>query len=434
MMEPNIPDSPYPRVVILGGGFAGLSLAKTLRNDPFQIVLIDKSNYHTFQPLLYQIAIGGLEPDSVVIPYWKIFENHPNLVFRMAEVLSVNTTSKEVYTDIGIIPYDYLVVATGAKTNFFRLQATVENAMPLKSVPQALDLRSLIFQNFEKAVRTINHDEFESLIDIVIVGGGPTGVEMAGALAELRQHVLPNNFKELDFRRMDIYLIESGSRLLRGMSEYASEKALQSLQSMNVKVLLNTSVRDYNGRLVQLSHGKQILSSTLIWAAGVQGNIPAGIDKRLIVRGNRLSVDEYLQVPDTPDVFAMGDIAAIVSGEQHQPHAMIAPVAIQQGKLVAHNLIRLKKQKPLRPFIYKDRGVMATVGRHHAVVDLPFFRFSGVTAWMVWLMVHLMALVGYRNKLVVFLNWAFSYISYDYSLHLIIKPYERTTQPVAAVA
>ncbi|MEK6481513.1 NAD(P)/FAD-dependent oxidoreductase [Catalinimonas sp. 4WD22] len=433
-MEPNIPDSPYPRIVILGGGFAGLSLAKTLRNDPFQIVLIDKNNYHTFQPLLYQVAIGGLEPDSVAIPYRKIFEGYSNLTFRMAEVLSVNTTSKEVYTDIGVIPYDYLVVATGAKTNFFHLQSTAENAMPLKSVPQALDLRSLFFQNFEKAVRTTNHDEFESLIDIVIVGGGPTGVEMAGAIAELRQHVLPNDFKELDFRRMDIYLVESGSRILGSMSAHASEKARQSLQTMDVKVLLNTGVTDYDGRLVRLSNGQQILSGTLVWAAGVQGNIPQGLDGGLICRGNRLTVDEYLRVSNTTDVFAVGDVAAVVSGEQNQPHAMIAPVALQQGKLLAHNLRCLRKQKPLRPFLYKDRGAMATVGRHHAVVDLPFFRFSGITAWLVWLMVHLMALVGYRNKLVVFLNWAFSYISYDYSLHLIIKPFERIKKPVAAVA
>lgn len=431
-MKLNIPDTPYPRIVILGGGFAGLSMAKTLRNEPFQMVLIDRNNYHTFQPLLYQVAIGGLEAESIAVPYRKIFEGYPNLIFRMAEVTSVRTATKEISTDLGELSYDYLVVATGAKTNFFGSQTTAENAMPLKSVPQALHLRSLFSQNLEKAVRTTDHDEFESLVDMVIVGGGPTGVEMAGALAELRSHVLPTDFKELDLGRMDIYLVESGPRLLGGMSESASESALKSLQATGVRVLLNTQVTNYDGRHVQLSDGPPILSGTLVWAAGVQGDIPEGIDKRLIVRGNRLKVDQYLRIADTPDVFAVGDVAAVVSEEQPQPHAMVAPVAMQQGKLLAHNLIRLRKKKPLRPFVYKDQGTMATIGRHRAVVDLPFLRFHGVIAWVVWLIVHLMALVGFRNKLVVFLNWAVSYLSYDYGFHLIIKPFKRDHEQGAA--
>lgn len=426
MMKMKIPVSADPRIVILGGGFGGLNLAKGLRNKPFQVVLIDKHNYHTFQPLLYQVATGGLEPDSIATGYRNIFEKSPNIFFRMAETFEIEPNVKKVHTSIGTISYDFLVIATGAKTNFFGMEEVEQNAMAMKSLPQALDLRSLFQQNLEKAVNLEYGDEQESLMDIVVVGGGPTGVETAGALAELKRHVFPDEFGELDFKIMDIHLIESSPRLLGTMSEKASEKTKKYLEELGVRVSLNTGLVAYDGKVAKLTNGEEIPTKSLIWTAGVKGNPIHGVPTELLVRGNRIKVDEFFQVPDLDGVFAIGDVAAMHRKGKQESQPMVAPAAVQQGQFLAAHFVRLVAKKPLREFIYKDKGSMATIGRNKAVVDLGPLRFQGVFAWFVWTFVHLMYLVGFRNRLVVFVNWAWNYISYDKGIQLIIRPFQKT--------
>ena len=424
-MKMRIPESPNPRIVILGGGFAGLNLAKELRHKPFQVVLVDKNNYHTFQPLLYQVATGGLEPDSIGTAYRNIFEKSPNIIFRMAETHEIDTQRKRVRTSIGNLQYDYLVVATGAKTNFFGMDEVEQQSMAMKSLPQALDLRSLFMQNLEKAVNLEYGLEQESLMDIVVVGGGPTGVETVGALAELKRHVFPDEFGELDFKIMDIHLIESGPRLLGVMSEKASEKTKKYLEELGVQVSLNTSLISYDGKVARFNNGQEIPTKSLIWTAGVKGNPVPGIPPELIVKGNRIKVDEFLRVPGLEDVFAIGDVAAMHYHGKLDPQPMVAPAAIQHGQYLAEVFMRIHQNKPLRIFEYMDKGYMATIGRNKAVVDLGKFRFQGVFAWFVWMFVHLMYLVGFRNRLVVFVNWAWKYLSYDKGIQLIIRPFQK---------
>lgn len=431
MMKIKIPDTSQARVVILGGGFAGLNLAKGLRDKPFQVVLIDQHNYHTFQPLLYQVATGGLEADSIATGYRNIFEKSPNIFFRMAETYEIEPELKEVRTSIGSISYDYLVIATGAKTNFFGMEEVEQNAMAMKSLPQSLDLRSLFQQNLEKAVNLEYGDEQESLMDIVVVGGGPTGVETAGALAELKRHVFPDEFGELDFRIMDIHLIESGPRLLGTMSEKASEKTKKYLEELGVRVSLNTGLTAYDGKVARLTSGEEIPTKSLIWTAGVKGNPVKGVPAELLVRGNRIKVDEFLRVPGMKEVFAIGDVAAMHRNDKMASQPMVAPAAIQHGQFLADLFMRKHKNKPLRVFEYVDKGSMATIGRNKAVVDLGPLRFQGVFAWFVWMFVHLMYLVGFRNRLVVFVNWAWNYLSYDKGIQLIIRPFQRAPKEQA---
>lgn len=424
IMSVAIDETQLPRIVIIGGGFGGLELIKILRKAPVQIVLIDKHNYHGFQPLFYQVATGGLEPDSVATPFRKIFEGQKNFIFRMARVVSVNTEKKIIRTTIGNVSYDYLVLATGSKTNFFGLDGVDEKAMPLKTIPQALDLRSLILQNFEKALQVDDIDDRKSRMNIVVVGGGPTGVEVSGALAELKRHVLPNDYPELDIRQMRIYLIETTSRLLTGMSEKAGIKSKKFLEELGVEVWLGVSVKSYDGLKVQLSNGKLILSRSLIWSAGVLGNTIAGLEKA-VGKQNRLMVDDNNQVIGYENVFAIGDLAAMITEKNKSPHPMVAPVAVQQGNLLGKNIIRSLKGKTLKPFLYKDKGTMATVGRNRAVVDLHKIRIQGFIAWFIWMFVHIMQLVSFRNRLVVFINWMWNYFSYDRAVRLIIRPFIR---------
>ncbi|MCG3168083.1 MAG: NADH dehydrogenase-like protein [Bacteroidia bacterium] len=422
----NIPETKFPRVVIVGGGFGGLSLASSLKGVPLQVVLLDRNNYHTFQPLLYQVASSGLEPDSIAFPIRKIFRNQENLVFRMTEVQEIISEKKILVTSIGELKYDYLVLATGSQTGFFGLKNVEQQSMAMKTIPQALDLRSLILQNFEKAMLSTDVREIEKLLNFVVVGGGPTGVELAGSLAEMKIHVLPADYPGLDASKMQIHLLEAGSRLLPAFSEVSSASTLNFLTDLGVKTLLNTAVKDYDGSTVKVNTGNDLLSSTVIWAAGVEGAPVKGIEGEALLRNKRLSVDEFNRVKGYTSIFAVGDVANMTNDERFpNGHPMVAQPAIQQGELLAKNLKNMLSDKPMKAFQYKDLGSMATVGRNKAVVELPFMKMQGILAWLVWMFVHLMALVGWRNRAVTLVNWMWSYFNYDRGVRLIIRPFKK---------
>lgn len=422
----NIPELDLKRVVIIGGGFAGLNLAKKLNKKAYQVVLLDKNNYHTFQPLLYQVATSGLEPDSIGYPIRKTFKASKNFHFRWVEVTKVDTHKKLIHTSSGELYYDILVIATGAVTNFFNMSDVAQKAIPMKSLVESLDLRSKILQNFEQALYENDLKEQERLMNFVIVGGGPTGVELAGALAELKKHVLANDYPDLDIRRMNIHLIEAAPRVLAPMSESASKKAHAFLKKLGVNVWTNMQVKHYNGKLVTTNSHKTFNCETLIWAAGVKGDPLNGIDATNI-KNNRIVVNEFNAINGLQDVYAIGDIALQASESNPKGYPMLGSVAMQQGVYLAKNLNGLLKNKSMKPFKYLDKGTMATVGRNLAVVDLPKFKFQGFFAWFVWMFVHLMLLVGFRNKLVVFINWAWSYIRFDKGTRLIVRPFKKTT-------
>jgi NADH dehydrogenase len=422
----NIPKTSYPRVVIIGGGFAGISLAKQLGKQEVQAVLMDKHNYHTFQPLLYQVSTGGLEPDSIAYPIRKIIKDYPNFYFRMATVETIDTQHQCVHTDIGELAYDHLVIATGSTTNFFGNTEIEKHSMVMKTVPQSLNLRSLILENFEQAILTTDLEERNALMNFVIVGAGPTGVELAGALAEIKKGILPKDYPDLDIRKMTINLIQSSDRILPAMSEKASEKAEDYLQGLGVEVWKNLRVTNYDGDIVTTNDDVIFKSATVIWSAGVKGATIPGLDgKELITRGNRILVNQFNQVKGFENVYALGDIACMQSEEYPYGHPMMAQPAIQQGKHLGKNLIRLINEKEMKPFSYHDKGSMATVGRNKAVVDLPKFKFQGVFAWFVWMFVHLFFLIGFRNRMVVFINWVYNYIRFDREARLIIRPYKK---------
>ena len=422
----NIPKSNHPRIVIVGGGFVGVSLVKQFANKKVQIVLLDKRNYHTFQPLLYQVSSSGLEPDSIAYPLRKIIKKHDNIFFRLAEVSTIDSKSQQLITDIGSLSYDYLVIATGTKTNYFGNKAIETNSMPMKNVPQALNIRSLILQNFEKATIASSMEEREALLNFVIVGGGPTGVELAGAIAELKNHILPRDYHDLNAKDMQIHLLEGSSRVLPPMSEHASKKALEFLEKLGVIVHCNTFVKDYNGLVVSTNNGLILETETLIWAAGVTGNPIQGLNAEVLVdKANRYRVNRYNQVIGYHNIFALGDIAYMETERFPKGHPQVAQPAIQQGKLLGKNLIKLIEGKPLKAFEYRDKGSMATIGRNKAVVDLKAYKFAGFFAWFVWMFVHLMSLVGFRNRVVVFFNWTYNYINFDKAARLIIRPFKK---------
>lgn len=417
-----IPENSKKRVVIIGGGFAGLQMAKSLRKSNFQIVLIDKNNYHQFQPLFYQVATAGLEPSAISFPLRKALQNQKNIHFRIASLEKVDSDKNQILTDIGLLQYDYLVLAIGADTNYFDNNRIQENSVPMKSLTEAIDLRNVILSNFEKALNETNEQEIESLLNFVIVGGGPTGTELAGALAEMKKNILPKDYPELDFSKMRIILLEAADKILNGYSETSSIKAKTYLEKLGAIVQTNTFVKDYDGKVVQLASGEKIASDTLIWAAGIKGNPVNGLDAKVIDRGGRLKVDRYSLVENHSNVYAIGDIAMMQTEQFEKGHPQVAQVAIQQASLLAKNLTSLEKKQELKPFKYLDKGSLATVGRNLAVADLPSLSFQGFIAWILWLIVHLMSILGVKNRLFVFINWTWSYFTYDQSLRLLINP------------
>lgn len=416
------------RVVIVGAGFSGLTLAKKLSSKYFQVVLLDKNNYHQFQPLLYQVATAGLEPSSISFPLRKIFQKRKNVFIRIAEVRSVTTESNFVQTSIGDINYDYLVLASGAETNYFGMDDLHQNAFSMKSVSEALLLRNTLLQNYEQALTSKSEEERSALLNIVIVGGGPTGVELAGAIAEMKNKILPKDYPEINFAQMNVYLMEAAPRLLNGMSEASGKKVEQYLTSLGVHVQTGTSVKNYNGHTVSLNDGNTLYSRCLIWAAGVKGAAFNGLPEASVFPNKRILVDDFNRIEGLQNVFAIGDVALMKSGVNQKGHPQVAPVAMQQAALLAKNLLSTEQKKELKPFVYKDKGSMATVGRNLAVAELGKIKMKGFIAWMVWMMVHLMSIIGVKNRLFILINWVWQYVTYDQSLRLIIRPSEKKSK------
>ena len=422
----NIPKTSFPRVVIIGGGFAGVALARKLSNCDAQVVLLDRNNYHTFQPLLYQVSTGGLEPDSIAYPIRKILQEFSNFYFRLANVEEIDTSNNKLKTNIGELKFDYLVIASGSTTNFFGNSEVEKHSMAMKTIPQSLNLRSLILENFEEALLTSDLNERNALMNFVIVGGGPTGVELAGALAEIKKGILPKDYPDLDTRLVQIHIIQSGDCILKGMSAKASAKAEDFLENLGVNIWKNTRVTNYNGKIVTTNTDLTFEASTVVWAAGVKGATIKGIDaKQYVSRSNRILVNEFNQVKSFNHIFAVGDIANLITDDFPNGFPMMAQPAIQQGKQLGDNILKLIEGKPMSPFAYKDKGAMATIGRNKAVVDLNKFKFQGVFAWFVWMFVHLFFLIGFRNRMVVFINWVYNYIRFDREARLIIRPFKK---------
>ena len=422
-MIANIPETPRKRVVIVGAGFGGLTLAQKLAKEDVQVVLIDKNNYHQFQPLFYQVAMAGLEPSSIAFPLRKIFQKKKNIHIRITHVRGVHPERKRISTDLGEIWYNFLVLGMGTNTNFFGMQNIIENAIPMKSVSEAIYLRNRVLENFEAALTTRDPDKIAGLMTMVVVGGGPTGTEISGTLAEMKKMILPKDYPELDFNLMKIYIFESGDGVLKVMSEEASRKGQQYLEELGVTVCTGQRIADYTDGYAITSAGEKIRTDNLIWSAGVVANKIEGFPPEVYGRGGRIKVNSYNQVDGFPDVFAIGDLAAMSSDPAFpEGHPQLAQPAIQQGKLLASNLMKLMNNQPMEPFEYKDLGAMATIGRNKAVVDLPRWKFQGGFAWFVWMFVHLMGILGVKNKVLVFINWFWNYVTYDQSLRLIIRP------------
>lgn len=416
----NIPETHMPRIVIAGGGFAGITLAKKLKHAGYQVVLLDKNNYHTFQPLLYQVATAGLEPDSIAFPIRKILKDRADFHFRMAKIIKIDATNRHILTDIGLLRYDIMVLATGSRTHFYGMKGAEAYGLGLKDIQDALAMRSYILQNFEQALLTTDVTHRDALMNFVIAGAGPTGVEIAGALAELRLHILPIDYPELDLRRMRIHLIEGNERVLGGMRDKSSRAAREALEKMGVEIWLNCKVNAYDGMQIELSNGQMLQSLNLIWSAGVKGNFPDGLPPDSITPGGRIKVNHFNQVQGLEYVYAIGDVASMDSDALPNGHPMVAQVAIQQAEHLIRNLTLKAQRKPMIPFLYNDKGSMATIGRNRAVADLGNLSMKGILAWLVWMVVHLISLAGFRNKLVVFINWTWSYLSYDKGNRLIV--------------
>lgn len=416
----NIPRTDKKRIVIIGGGFGGLKLADKLKRSNYQIVLIDKNNFHQFPPLFYQVASSGLEPGSIIFPFRKNFQKYKNVHFRMAEVKAVIAERNLIDTSIGELTYDYLVIASGTVTNFFGNKTIEEKALPMKSIQESLELRNTLLSNFEKATVCIDPQERQALMNVVIVGGGATGVEISGALAEMKKFIMPKDYPDLKQSEMNIFLVEGSSKLLGSMSPEASANAEKFLKEMGVSIILNKRVTDYQEGKVILDDNSTITAKTLVWVSGVTATHFEHIDKELLNRGGRISVNEFNQVKGMSNVFAIGDVCFMTEEDFPNGHPQVAQVAIQQGKLLAKNLKHLDAGKPMKAFHYIDLGTLATVGRNKAVADLKKLKLHGFVAWMVWMLVHLRSILGVKNKVVVLIEWIWNYFSYDQSLRLII--------------
>lgn len=423
-----------PRIVIIGGGFGGIQVAKNLKNTAVEVILLDKHNYHTFQPLLYQVAMGAIEGDSVAFPLRRIFARQKNFTFHLAEVNKINADTNLLNTTIGDIKYDYLVVATGANTNFFGSEEIEHHTMPMKNLPEALNLRAIILQNLEKALVTNNKEEKQALLTFVVVGGGPTGVELSGALAEMRLHTLCKDYPGLCLEDMRVYLAEGKPELLAAMSEGASKKAKQFLTDLGVTIYNSVHVTSYNGDILTIDNGMQIKTRNVFWAAGVRGEVPGGLVNTPLTRGTRIKTDEISRVEGYTNIFAIGDVAAMITDATPEGLPGVAPVAMQQGKHLAKNLIAIINGNPAQPFKYYDKGTMATVGRNQAVADLGKLHFQGFFAWIIWMFVHLLSLAGFSNKLVVFCNWAINYFNKDSDNRLIVRGFNTESMKVDATS
>jgi NADH dehydrogenase len=423
-----IPENDYPKIVVIGAGFAGINFIKKIENKPVQIILIDEKNYHQFQPLLYQVAISGLEPDSVVSPIRKLFKSCINMIYRMAKVEYIDTENNCVQTNIGFVNYDYLVIATGSSTNFYGSKSIEKNSIGLKNINDAINIRSWMLQNLELAVEGCNGEEKEFLTKFVIVGGGPAGVEMAGALAEFKKYLLRNDYPEIESDNMQIHLIQAGDKILPMMSNKSSKHALKVLKNLDVQIMLNSRVKDYDGEILTiLNEDKEIElhTNTVIWTAGVKGNILKGIDVKSII-GNRIKVNQYNQVDHLENVFAIGDIAGMFSDENPKGHPMVAQAAIQQGQTLANNIIyKVKTGNFKSPFVYKEKGSMATIGKKDAVADLKIGFLDGKIGWLLWSFIHLISITGFKNKFKVGFSWMMKYFSYEKANQLIIRKYNR---------
>lgn len=419
-----LPDSEFPRIVIIGGGFGGLTLVEGLKKSDVQVVLIDKNNFHQFQPLLYQVATSGLEPDSIAFPFRKQISGYKNVIFRLAEVKEIITQNNTIITDKGSLTYDFLVIATGTTTNFFGIESVENYSLGMKDIRDSLNIRHMMLQNLEQAAITCDAKEREALTNFVIVGGGPAGVEMAGALSEFCKYILPKDYPEYPSTTMKIHLIEATSSILSVMSEKASNKTLIYLKELNVDVLLNEVVTDYDGITVKTKSGKEIVAKNLIWTAGVVGQYPDGISEESVFKGNRLKTNEHLKIEGYDNLFAIGDIAAVISKESPNGYPQVAQPAIQQGSYLAKALINIIQKKPLERFAYKDKGSLATIGKHKAVADIGKLKFTGYSAWLLWSIVHIMSISGFRNKILVGVNWAISYFNYEKSNRLIVRKFK----------
>ena len=413
------------KIIIVGGGFGGLRLARRLNNKPgMEVVLMDRFNYHMFQPLFYQVATAGLDASNISFPLRKAFHKSKNVRIRLAELQRVLPEQNKIITDTGELEYDALVIATGAGTNFFGNQQLAAHTFPMKSTIEALQLRNRLIQNFEDASVATDETTREHLLSVVVVGGGPTGVEVSGAIADMKRLVLHKDYPELDFNKMKIYLLEGSPKTLATMSEKSSEQSKKYLQKLGVTVLTDSIVKDYDGRLVTLNNGDTISTSTVIWAAGIKGNVPAGIEAGLIARGNRIKTDRHNKVVNSENIYAIGDVSYMETPLYPNGHPQVAQTAIQQADTLSENLMRIESKSALRyEFEYYDKGSMATVGRNLAVVDLPKpkLHFGGFLAWLIWMGLHLMLILGVKNRFFVFCNWLYNYVTRDQSLRLILK-------------
>lgn len=416
----------FPRVIVIGGGFGGVEVARKLKDKDLEVLLIDRNNFHTFQPLMYQVATGTLASDAISFPIRKMFKSQHNFRFRLAEVTHIDPEQKMVHTSVGSYDYDYLVIATGATTNFFGNKEVETYSLPMKSIKEALNIRSYVLQNLEEAVLRKNMSERERYLNFVVVGGGPTGVELSGAIAEIQLHMLKKDYPELSEHEMKVFLIEGTGQILGALSEKSSRDAERYLNELGVKIMLNTQVTGYDGNTIRFSNGESIPTKTVIWGAGVKGQFPEGINSEIIERGNRIRTNGKCQVEGLDNVYAIGDVSAMLTPENPKGFPGVAPVAQQQGKYVAEHISGLVSGiESAADFSYFDKGSMATVGRNRAVVDMGKIHLKGFIAWMTWMFVHLVSIFGFRNKVVTFVNWSIKFLTKNSGIRLIVNKYHR---------